>query len=229
MRSQGDNPNSPWKKLTCAGRSYFRRIDTRQVASLDAPSEGVCQNAEFDSNGELVPVQPPSTVEWLLGSLGTPFNKDAWESAYADLGGPECWSGAQNRVYKRKLMAKQICKVVFAASVFLLWFLILTGEISIMELWNNYYYCPRMAVGDVVTTTCSSERTCECFAGWVPEAIKSQASDCSWVCMSLNYCPSQSTGGCEETDSTCTCLDGQHQELADHHHDGVHTRCYACV
>ncbi len=181
MRSQGDNPNSQWKKLTCAGRSYFRRIDTRQVTSLDAPSEGVCQNAEFDLNGELMPVQPPSTVEWLLGPLGTSFNKDAWESAYADLGGPGCWSSTQNRVYKRKLMAQQISKAIFAASVFLLWFLMLIGNTnSILNYlrYNNYsnMICPPKTVGDIevpcICTTPTRPFTCEwCQTGWFPGAI----------------------------------------------------------
>ena len=227
MRSQGDNPNSPWKKLTCAGRSYFRRIDTTQVASLDAPSEGVCQSAEFDSNGELMPVQSLSTMEWLLGPLGTPFDKDAWESAYADLGGPGCWSVAQNRVYKRKLKAKQLFKLVFGASAILLWFLVLVGNISVTR-----NYCPPAPVDDVLffsgsaSLTCSSERTCECCVGQVPFAItpsQHNAPDCLWFCAVPPQC--ESLPRCTYF-PMCTCPDGQSrkQEI-----DGLSNPCYSCA
>ena len=135
MRSSGGNPNSQWIKLTCNShrsdslllpphrlapttRSYYRRIDNEKVTCLDAPAEGVHQQAEFTSDGKLVPgkleQQPQSLPELLKESVHEivfgAFDAEAWESAYADLGGPWCWTTRQNEAYKRKQKAKRRCK-----------------------------------------------------------------------------------------------------------------------
>jgi len=127
MRSSGGNPNSQWIKLTCNNRrsdslpllapttrSYYRRIDNKKITSLDAPAEGVRQQAEFTSDGKLVPdpVQQPQSLRELFHEtvFRGPFDAKAWESAYADLGGPGCWTTRRNEAYKRKQKAKRCCK-----------------------------------------------------------------------------------------------------------------------
>ena len=105
------------------------------ITSLDAPAEGVRQQAEFTSDGKLVPdpVQQPQSLRELFHEtvFRGPFDAEAWESAYADLGGPGCWTTRRNEAYKRKQKAKRCCKgcVVYGSgggmAVYLLGLLVL--------------------------------------------------------------------------------------------------------
>ena len=58
------------------------------------------------------PEQQPQSLRELFNEtvFREPFDAEAWESAYADLGGPGCWTIRQNEAYKRKQKAKKRCK-----------------------------------------------------------------------------------------------------------------------
>jgi hypothetical protein len=121
MRSAGDNPLSAWIKYTCEGRAYYKRGDPEQlygvyITSLDAPSEGVKQVAEMGMVG-LTMLGETKWRGWLRLS-----HQDIWESTYADLGGPECWSEQRNRRYKLAIKAKKAGWALFFLGILVVLF-----------------------------------------------------------------------------------------------------------
>jgi hypothetical protein len=92
MRSAGGDARSPWLKISCDGRAYYLRKFTTETV-LQAPAEGACQELEIG-----------------IPNLGV--ERDEWESVYANLGGPDCWSEQQNRRYKLKARARKVARLV---------------------------------------------------------------------------------------------------------------------
>jgi hypothetical protein len=109
MRSAGNNALSPWVKYTHKGRSYYKRDDPVET-TLVAPPKGVRQEAEIGMPGLIMLGE--STWEKLPGMT---WGAERWESEYADLSGPGCWTSEQNLKYKRDVKNKQVAwRLLFA-------------------------------------------------------------------------------------------------------------------
>ena len=113
MRSSGNNALSPWVKYTHKGRSYYKR-DNPMETTLVAPQKGVRQEAEIGMPGLVMLGE--SAWEKLPGMT---WGADRWESEYADLGGPGCWTSQQNLKYKRIVTKKKTAWRLLLASILL--------------------------------------------------------------------------------------------------------------
>eukprot|EP01045_Picozoa_sp_COSAG04_P014502 COSAG04_NODE_1091_length_8331_cov_12.367954_1_plen_1314_part_00 len=138
MRSAGDNPLSAWVKYTCEGQAYYKRDDPKET-SLEPPSDGVKQVAE-------------------AGMPGLGWSREQWESEYADLGGPGCWSEQRNRRYKLTAKAKKAG-----------WALFFLGTLVTLFCWAFVYIeCGEHGLWGVGSCNCVDNfagRRCESSCG----------------------------------------------------------------
>ena len=107
MRSRGTNALSPWVKYTHEDRSYYKRHDPLEI-TLFEPVEGVRQEAEIGMPGLVMLGE--SRWEKLPGMA---WGAKKWESEYAELRGPGCWTPTQHRKYVYQTRAKKIGWVLF--------------------------------------------------------------------------------------------------------------------
>eukprot|EP01045_Picozoa_sp_COSAG04_P013341 COSAG04_NODE_942_length_9261_cov_7.725278_5_plen_1550_part_00 len=170
MRSAGDNPLSAWVKYTCEGRACYKRDDPQEL-SLEPPVDGVQQVAE-------------------AGMPGLDWSPQQWESAYADLGGPECWSDPRNRRYKLTVKAKKAGWALFFLGVL----------VALFCAAFVYVDCGEHGSWGVGSCTCDGN-----FIDLHHEPCGEEC-DCNGRGTQLDIAGARAAGSCDG--GSCACIDG---------------------